>query len=137
MGNEALSDLITNQPEGNFRVTHTIDPVPRIAPPLSSEYVHISPEYWIWQDSDGSPVSPSDVRVLTGSVNQTGNSGTTGGLDLASHVQYLGPIAACGPGFLTPAANGLPSATTSTGGNAVSPILNQLDAVDRMAGNPV
>ncbi|KAI9803523.1 MAG: hypothetical protein M1825_001866 [Sarcosagium campestre] len=94
IGNAATSSFISNQPGGNFRVTHTVDPVPRL-PPVLFGYKHISPEYYIKQGEN--TVSPSDIETLTGGVNLLGNSGTVG-LDIDAHLTYFGGIADCSPG---------------------------------------
>ena len=91
----SLSDYITNQNRGgNFRVTHTDDPVPRL-PPLLLGYEHISPEYWI-TSPNGAPTTVNDVTVLEGSRNQDGNAGQSG-LGVDSHLWYFGTIAQCRP----------------------------------------
>ncbi|KAI9670145.1 MAG: hypothetical protein M1817_004482 [Caeruleum heppii] len=95
IGNRATSAFISSQPGGNYRVTHTDDPVPRL-PPLTFGYVHISPEYWISKGE--AVVNPNDILVLEGSVNWRGNTGT-GGFNVDAHGTYFGEIADCGPGL--------------------------------------
>lgn len=94
----SLSNYITNQNRGgNFRVTHTDDPVPRL-PPLFTGFEHISPEYWITSPNDAA-TTVNDVTRLEGSKNTDGNAGR-GGANVASHLWYLGPIAQCRPAGL-------------------------------------
>lgn len=93
----ALSDYITNQNRGgNFRVTHSDDPVPRL-PPRALGFVHLSPEYYI---DAGTGVVPTegDVSVLSGSVNLMGNTGNDrNGTDVAAHSWYFNRVGACSP----------------------------------------
>ncbi|KAI9803946.1 MAG: hypothetical protein M1833_000227 [Piccolia ochrophora] len=93
IGNDAASKYITNQAGGNYRVTHTDDPIPRL-PPVIFGFRHFSPEYWIKKGDD--VVSAADVEVLTGTVNLRGNSGTFG-FNLLAHGKYFGDIAECSP----------------------------------------
>ena len=95
IGSSAVSNYITNQNKGgNFRVTHTDDPVPRL-PPLILGFVHISPEYYI-SSATGAPVTANDITKLTGSVNLLGNTGNVGsGTDVAAHGWYFNKISAC------------------------------------------
>lgn len=94
----SLSNYITNQNRGgNFRVTHTNDPVPRL-PPLLLGFEHISPEYWITSPNGAVP-TVNDVTVLEGSKNKDGNAGQ-GGFNVDSHLWYFGPISQCHPAGL-------------------------------------
>lgn len=94
----SLSNYITNQNRGgNFRVTHTDDPIPRL-PPSLFDFEHISPEYWITAPSGAVP-TVNDVTVLEGSKNKNGNAGQ-GGFDIASHLWYFGSISECHPSGL-------------------------------------
>lgn len=95
VGNEATSQFITKQAGGNFRVTHTDDPVPRL-PFDWMGYRHISPEYWITR-IDGNAAA-SDVFVIEGTSSKAGNAGTSG-FNTDAHQQYFGPISACSGGF--------------------------------------
>lgn len=91
-----LSNFITNQNKGgNFRVTHTDDPVPRL-PPLFLGFVHISPEYWITAPTNVPP-TPADITRLDGSVNLKGNTGQVA-LDTDAHGWYFGAVSSCSPG---------------------------------------
>ena len=90
-----LSDFITNQNRGgNFRVTHTDDPVPRL-PPLFLGFVHISPEYWI-KTANGVVPMANDIQRLDGNINKNGNTGQIA-LDVDAHLYYFGPISSCSP----------------------------------------
>ena len=94
VGDKALSDYVTAQAGGDFRVTHTDDPVPRL-PPIDFGYAHTSPEYWITAATGVAP-GTGDVQVLTGDMNTSGNAGQ-GGFDVVAHGWYLGPIGECSP----------------------------------------
>jgi predicted lipase len=89
---EKLSDFITKQPGGNYRVTHLNDPVPRL-PPISFNFVHVSPEYYVDQ-SNFKAVSASDISVYTGNVNYNGNTAWIV-TDVIAHTWYFGDIALC------------------------------------------
>lgn len=92
---KALSDFITNQNRGgNFRSTHTDDPVPRL-PPLFLGYVHIGSEYWITTPNDVVPAA-SDITRLDGNINKNGNTGQIA-LDVNAHFYYFGDISGCSP----------------------------------------
>jgi predicted lipase len=87
-----LSDFITKQPGGNYRVTHWNDPVPRL-PPLAFGYVHISPEYYI-DRANLLSVGPSHFKVCHGSINLTGNSAWIA-TDIGAHLWYFNSVAKC------------------------------------------
>lgn len=87
-----LSDFITNQAGGNFRITHWNDPVPRL-PPIAMRYVHISPEYYI-NKPNGQTVNPSDFRIYNGNINLGGNSAWIL-TDIGAHLWYFNSIAQC------------------------------------------
>ncbi|OCK83464.1 putative extracellular lipase [Lepidopterella palustris CBS 459.81] len=89
---QALSDYITNQQGGNYRVTHYNDPVPRL-PPVAFGFVHISPEYYI-DKPDFQTAAASDIRVYTGNVNYNGN-GAWILTDILAHTWYFNSIAQC------------------------------------------
>ena len=89
-----LSDFITNQNAGgNFRITHFDDPVPKM-PPLFLDYVHISPEYFI-DKGNGIVPTATDIKQLSGDVNNLGNTGEPFKLDLAAHLWYFGKVDEC------------------------------------------
>ncbi|KAH0544741.1 hypothetical protein FGG08_001108 [Glutinoglossum americanum] len=89
VGNDALAVHVTNQPGGNFRVTHTDDPAPRF--PLLNLYEHINPEYWITTGNNVA-VTAADIQYLP---NGGGDVGATLGLDFAAHGWYFNNIIAC------------------------------------------
>ncbi|KAI9684700.1 MAG: hypothetical protein M1829_000075 [Trizodia sp. TS-e1964] len=93
IGNYFLSSYITNQAGGNFRITHTDDPIPRL-PPILLNYVHVSPEYYITQGNSAAEVRLSFISVLAGFINFMGNGGKTG-FDVPAHLEYFGPISNC------------------------------------------
>jgi len=95
IANATLSDYITNQAGGNYRVTHYDDPVPRL-PPILLDFVHISPEYWI-TTGNGVAVTADDIEVLDGDINLSGNTGTDG-LDTQAHRWYFRNVTQCYPG---------------------------------------
>ncbi|SPQ21833.1 ae368ab0-4aa7-4557-9d60-651608c7a28b [Thermothielavioides terrestris] len=92
IGNAAFVEFVTAQPGGEYRVTHTDDPVPRL-PPLVANYRHTSPEYWISSTSQG-PVTPADVQYCPGYANVQCNGGTEG-LDIDAHNWYFQPLDGC------------------------------------------
>ncbi|KAF2751911.1 alpha/beta-hydrolase [Sporormia fimetaria CBS 119925] len=86
IGGPKLSDFITRQTGGNYRVTHWNDPVPRL-PPLPFGYVHISPEYYINRGNRLS-VAPSHVKIYPGSINLEGNAAWIA-TDIGAHLWYF------------------------------------------------
>lgn len=88
-----LSTYITNQPGGNFRVTHWNDPVPRL-PPRFMSFVHISPEYYI-NKKTGKKVEASDINVYEGASNLLSGNGAWFGTDVEAHGWYFNAISAC------------------------------------------
>ena len=96
IGAAKVSDYISNQKRGgNFRVTHTDDPIPKL-PPLLLGYRHVSPEYFI-RSGNGVPVTPGDVSVFTGNVNFGGNTGRLGKGE-GAHDWYFNRVAGCSDG---------------------------------------
>ena len=92
---KTLSDFITNQNRGgNFRSTHTNDPVPRL-PPRLLEFVHLGQEYWITTPNDVVPTA-NDIQRLDGSFNLNGNTGQVK-VNVDAHYYYFGPISSCTP----------------------------------------
>lgn len=99
VGNLALASFITAQEGNEYRITHTDDPVPKL-PPITLNYRHISPEYWI--NTENVEVMAEDVEVCSGFANLTGcNAGTgLGNNNATAHVWYYGKIPACFAGEL-------------------------------------
>jgi hypothetical protein len=95
VGLRATADFITNQPGGNYRVTHTNDLVPKLPGTLVG-YGHVSPEYFITSD-DKAPVTSRDITVISGNPLFSGNQGTTGA-SIDAHGWYFNAIGACAPG---------------------------------------
>ncbi|KAI9788784.1 MAG: hypothetical protein M1816_006565 [Peltula sp. TS41687] len=95
VGDDAFAQFTTKQAGGNFRVTHTDDPVPRL-PMDWLGYRHVSPEYWITRLDDN--VATSDVQKIDGTNSKSGNAGTAG-FNTDAHQHYLGSISACSGGF--------------------------------------
>ncbi|KAI1260025.1 extracellular lipase [Xylariaceae sp. FL1019] len=93
-GNDILADFVTNQAGIEWRMTHLNDPVPRL-PPILFNYRHTSPEYWLSNgEDDTDDYTASDVKVCDGNANIVCNAGTFG-LDIISHLNYLGQISGC------------------------------------------
>ncbi|KAL2119334.1 hypothetical protein VTJ04DRAFT_6294 [Mycothermus thermophilus] len=93
VGNLAFVEFITNQPGGEYRITHKDDPVPRL-PPMIFNYRHTSPEYWLRENDDG-VVTPDEVTYCPGYSN-TDCNGSTSGLDDTNHGGYFQIITGCG-----------------------------------------
>ncbi|KAF2458542.1 Alpha/Beta hydrolase protein [Lineolata rhizophorae] len=92
IGGSEIADFITNQPGGNYRVTHYNDPVPRLPPALVG-YRHIGPEYYI-KSKNGEEVTTNDVKVCRGSLNLGCNNGHVV-VDVEAHLWYFNSISAC------------------------------------------
>ncbi|KAF2099514.1 alpha/beta-hydrolase [Rhizodiscina lignyota] len=96
VGNPAFANFVTAQAGGNYRVTHTNDPVPHL--PLSAMgFQHVGPEYYI-NTGNLLPVSASNVQMLQGVNNILGNTAQIF-TDIASHLWYFNGICNCGAGL--------------------------------------
>ncbi|KAK3945194.1 Alpha/Beta hydrolase protein [Diplogelasinospora grovesii] len=93
VGNLYFARFVTQQPGGEYRVTHTDDPVPRL-PPIILNYRHTSPELWVTNPADIGTYIVGDVEVCTGYANVGCNAGTFG-LDFAAHDDYFEPTGGC------------------------------------------
>ncbi|RHZ45162.1 lipase family protein [Aspergillus thermomutatus] len=99
LGNYSFADFVTGNTAGSgYRVTHSDDPVPRALSTTKEvnqtwQYSTTSPEYWI-TSGNGVPVTVTDIQVIEGIDNKSGNLGTTG-LDLAAHNWYIGNMSGC------------------------------------------
>lgn len=87
-----LSSYITNQPGGNYRVTHWNDPVPKI-PMIVMGFVHISPEYYI-NKANNQQVGAGDIKLYEGSMNLKGNAAWLA-TDVLAHLWYFSGISKC------------------------------------------
>lgn len=87
-----LSDYISGQKGGNYRITHWNDPIPRL-PPLTMGYVHITPEYYI-NKADTRGIKPKDIKIYEGSINLRGNAAWLV-TDIGAHLFYFGSITEC------------------------------------------
>lgn len=95
VGNRAFVQFVTDQPGGEYRITHADDPVPRL-PPILFNYRHTSPEYWIDEGSD-SVVTLDEVDYCPGYSNVECNGGTKG-LDMDAHGWYFQQLSGCSSG---------------------------------------
>lgn len=91
IGGTKISEYITQQPGGNYRVTHWNDPVPKL-PPIAVGYVHISPEYYINKPNES--VQATDVNVYTGLVSFQGNTRWLS-IDTHAHMWYFQNMSVC------------------------------------------
>jgi hypothetical protein len=92
IGGTKISSYISNQPGGNFRLTHWNDPVPKL-PLLTMGYVHISPEYYI-NKGNKQDVNAGDIKVYDGAVNFRGNQAWLT-IDVEAHRWYFGSVYSC------------------------------------------
>lgn len=93
IGGSKISSYISNQPGGNFRVTHWNDPVPKV-PLLTMGYVHISPEYYI-NKANKQDVNTGDVQVYQGAVNLLKGNQAWLAIDVEAHRWYFGSMYSC------------------------------------------
>jgi alpha-beta hydrolase superfamily lysophospholipase len=93
IGGTKTSSYISNQPGGNFRVTHWNDPVPKL-PLLTMGYVHISPEYYI-NKPNKQDVNPGDIQVYNGAVNLLKGNQAWLTIDIEAHRWYFGSMYTC------------------------------------------
>ncbi|KAK4924562.1 hypothetical protein LTR66_016451 [Elasticomyces elasticus] len=96
VGNDVFANFVTAQTNGNFRITHAADAVPKLPGYLLS-YRHVSPEYWINKPS-GQTVAAGDIQMSTGILDLKGN-GRTLTATLTDHLWYFNAITACKSGF--------------------------------------
>ncbi|KAF2674712.1 putative extracellular lipase [Microthyrium microscopicum] len=98
VGNEAYVNYTMAQTPAlgtNYRVTHTLDPVPN-EPSLNSGYLHISPSYFITAVGTAA-VGPTDVEYVVGTDVEY-ESGSTSTEQTVAHDNYMGlPISTCYP----------------------------------------
>ena len=96
VGNPALANFITAQAGGNYRVTHTNDPVPHL-PLAAMGFQHVSPEYYI-NKGNSLPVLLNNVQMVQGTSFLAGNAKQLF-TNIASHLWYFNGIAGCGNGL--------------------------------------
>lgn len=92
IGGTKISDYISKQSGGNYRITHWNDPVPKL-PLLTMGYVHTSPEYYIDRPSEQN-VQTGDVQVYQGAVNFKGNMKWLL-VDAGAHMWYFNSMSTC------------------------------------------
>ncbi|KAI9761622.1 MAG: hypothetical protein M1840_001738 [Geoglossum simile] len=90
-GNQELATYISNQPGGNYRITHFNDPVPLLPPP-SLGFAHTAPEYWI-SSGNNDPVVPDVVHYFPRGRGTSEIDLLT--VDTDDHLWYFGEITAC------------------------------------------
>ncbi|KAF7508723.1 hypothetical protein GJ744_008970 [Endocarpon pusillum] len=95
VGTQVTANYISNQPGGNYRVTHTNDIVPKL-PSGVVGYGHVSPEYFI-KSGNNVPVTSTDIDVIQGISLTAGNQGTFPP-SIDAHLWYFNAISACSPG---------------------------------------
>jgi predicted lipase len=93
IGGTKISSYITNQPGGNFRITHWNDPVPKV-PLITMGYVHISPEYYI-NKPNKQDVGTGDIQIYDGAVNILKGNQAWIIPDVEAHRWYLGSAYTC------------------------------------------
>lgn len=93
IGGTKISSYISNQPGGNFRVTHVNDPVPKL-PLLTMGYVHISPEYYV-STPNYKDVNAGDVQVYNGAINLLKGNQAWLTIDIEAHRWYFGSMYTC------------------------------------------
>ncbi|KAF2814910.1 alpha/beta-hydrolase [Mytilinidion resinicola] len=92
VGNGAFSDFVSNQPGGNYRITHYNDIVPRV-PTLIQGYVHITPEFYI-SKPNFKTVAASDIKEYKSNTILGGNNAWVV-TDILAHTWYFNSIAQC------------------------------------------
>jgi hypothetical protein len=99
VGNDVISDFISNQAGPEYRITHLDDPVPRL-PPITFGYRHTSPEYWlsVSESTDDNTYPLGEIKVCQGNDNVECNA-STGGLNVGAHSKYFGDVSSCGGEF--------------------------------------
>ncbi|KAF2032298.1 alpha/beta-hydrolase [Setomelanomma holmii] len=93
IGGTKISSYITNQSDGNYRITHLNDPVPKV-PLLTMGYVHISPEYYI-NKPDKQDVNAGDIQVFNGAANLFVGNQASLIPDVDAHRWYFASVYTC------------------------------------------
>ncbi|KAK0383717.1 hypothetical protein NLU13_9628 [Sarocladium strictum] len=118
VGNDKFANFVSNQTGGEYRVTHTDDPVPRL-PPIIFGYRHVTPEYWLSTDAASNDYPLNDIRVCAGIAN-IGCNGGTFGLDIDSHGQYFIAVSSCAPPTIKTLAVSIQSASDDSASDDIS-----------------
>jgi pimeloyl-ACP methyl ester carboxylesterase len=94
-GNAEFVDFVTRQAGAEYRLTHTVDPVPRL-PPVVFGYRHTTPEYWL-SNGEATKVDylPGEIKVCEGNANTQCNGAGLVQLDIPAHQHYLLAISDC------------------------------------------
>jgi Lipase (class 3) len=95
VGQQTTADYISNQPGGNYRVTHTDDIVPKL-PGIFAGYRHVGTEYFI-TSGNNVPVTTRDITVIPGRPLIAGNQATFTS-SIEAHSWYFNAVGACAPG---------------------------------------
>lgn len=93
VGNDIISDYISQSPGKLYRVTHQADPVPRLPPWQLFGYRHTSPEIWL----TGNPSDPKhwpveDIKTCAGNLNFLCNTNPFIKYDPVDHGVYFGKM---------------------------------------------
>ncbi|CAG9986828.1 unnamed protein product [Clonostachys byssicola] len=93
VGNDIISDYISQSPGKLYRVTHEADPVPRLPPWQLFGYRHTSPEIWL----AGNPSDPKnwpveDIKICNGNLNFLCNTNPFIKYDPVDHGVYFGKM---------------------------------------------
>ena len=96
VGNKAFAEFVTNQAGGEYRLTHSADPIPRL-PPIIFNYRHTSPEYWFDEGEDG-VVTVDDFQICEGYANVNCNAATSG-FNMDLHGWYFQNHQGCSLGY--------------------------------------
>lgn len=95
MGNLDFAEFVSAQTGNEYRVTHLLDPVPRL-PSHYFGYYHTNMEYWLSDGTDTTvDYTESDVVICTGYYNTSCNSQGIITTDLTAHSYYLEHISVC------------------------------------------
>ena len=95
VGNTAFVEFVESLPGGNYRLTHSADPVP-LLPPSVLGYRHLSPEYWLVGDSTHAEFGVRNVTVCEGLLNFECNGGTLWNkVSPLEHSYYFQRVSGC------------------------------------------
>lgn len=129
VGNDHFANFVASQGAGEYRVTHTDDPVPRL-PPIIFGYRHTTPEYWLSTDASSNDYPLSDIRVCEGIASIRCNGGTFG-LNVDSHGSYFIDVSGCSPMTMKTMAVSAPSAQDDVSDEELEQRLNNWSQKDQ------